>query len=255
MFGDEGCFVVRGGVEGRKVVDSPGVAEGDTDVAEEAVAFDSFDGGFGEKGAELFDVESEEIAEAVLEDLGSGVEAGFAGNLRETIPGAGVETIVAAVDSVADGAAKFHRYAAFVFDGEIGDTTCGGELSRAGDCLGRAGLDAGGAFSAVIAGRRVGVKFEGGEEFAEEKPGAELAVDLDGGLAIPAEAGGACKIAFEDGAGIDVVTLLAAHVFESEIEVLELVLDEVVVVVVPRIAGNTVSDVGIVFRWKVIQRE
>ena len=146
---------MRGGVEGRKVVDSPSVAEGDTDVAEEAVAFDSFDGGFGEKGAELFDVESEEVAEAVLEDFGSGVQTGFAGDLGETIPGAGVEAVVATVDAITDGSAKLEWNAALVFDGEIGNTAGGRELARAGDGLGWAGLNAGGAFSAVVARRLI----------------------------------------------------------------------------------------------------
>lgn len=187
VFGHERGFVVGGGVEGWEIVLTAGVAEGDADVSQEAVAFDSFDGGLREEGSELLKVESEEVAEAMFKEAGAGVEAGFAGDLGEAVPGAGVEAVVAAVDAVADGATEFQRDAPFVLDGEIGNAALCGQLSRAGDCLGRAGLDTGGAFSAVVARSFVGFELEGGKEFAKEKPSAEFAMNLHCGFSIPAE--------------------------------------------------------------------
>lgn len=83
--------------------------------------FDALDGGFGEDGAEVFDCHGEEIAKGVGEDFGAGLEGDFAGEFGKTVPWAGVETVVAAVDAVADGVAEFEGDGAFVFDGEVGD--------------------------------------------------------------------------------------------------------------------------------------
>jgi len=57
-----------------EVLGGSGVAEDDADVAEEAVAFDTLDGGFGEELAEGLVVEGEEAGEAVLEGALAGVE-------------------------------------------------------------------------------------------------------------------------------------------------------------------------------------
>lgn len=65
-------------------------------------------------------------------------------------------------------------------------------------------------------------------------------MDLDGGFPIPAEAGVGGEIAFEHRAGIDVVTLGAADFLELCVELGKAFLDEVVVVVVPGVAGDSV---------------
>ena len=78
VFGHQGGFVVGGGIKGWEIVLTAGVTEGNADVSQEAVAFDSFDGGLREEGPELLKVESEEVAEAVVKEAGTGVEAGFA---------------------------------------------------------------------------------------------------------------------------------------------------------------------------------
>lgn len=109
-----------------------------------------------------------------------------------------------------------------------------------GDGLGGAGGDAAGAFSAVVAEGWVWGEVKGGEELGEEEPCAEVAVDLDGGFTVPAEAGVCGEIALEDGAGIDVVALGAADFDEFLVECGEAFFDEVVVVVVPRVAGDAV---------------
>lgn len=59
----------------------------------------------------------------------------------------------------------------------------------------------------MVWGGGVGWEVEGGDDFGEEEPGAELAVDLHGAFAIPAEAGFVGEVAFEDGSCVDVVAL------------------------------------------------
>ena len=89
------------------------------------------------------------------ENLVTSVEGGFARDFGETIPRAGVEAVIAAVNTIADGTAEFFGDRAFVLDGEIGDAAGGGEFTRGGDGLGGTGGDAGGAFATVVAGSLV----------------------------------------------------------------------------------------------------
>jgi uncharacterized protein YqeY len=96
----------------------------------------------------------------------------------------------------------------------------------------------------VVGGRRVGGEVEGGDDFGEEEPGAEAAVDLHGAFAIPAEAGVTGEIAFEDRAGVDVVPLAAAEAGEERVELPEALFDEVVVVVVPGVASDAEGAVA-----------
>jgi hypothetical protein len=243
VLGDEGVGIGGGGVECGEVFGGASVAEGDADVAEEGGAFDAFDRAFGEEGAEGGVVEGEEVAEAVLEDGGSGLEGGLAGGLGEAVPGAGVEAVVATVDAAAEGAAEFGGDGAFGLDGEVGEAAAGVHAAGRGDGLGGAGGDAAGAGAAVVAGGRIGIEVEGGDDFGEEEPGAEAAVDLHGALAIPAEAGLAGEVALENGAGVHVMALGAAEAGEEGVELPEAFFDEVVVVVVPGVAGDAVGAV------------
>ena len=63
--------------------------------------------------------------------------------LRELVPGADGEAIVAAVDAVADRVAEFARDRALVLDGKIGDAAPRIELVGRGKCRGRADVEAG----------------------------------------------------------------------------------------------------------------
>ena len=238
VFGDEGVGVLGGAGEGGEVVGGADVAEGDADVAEEGGEFDAADGAEAEEGGEGGGVEGEEMAEGPLVDEGSGGEGGFAGGLGEAVPGASGEAVVAAVDAIAEGLAKFEGDGALVFDGEVGEAAAGVELVGGGDGLGGAGGEAAGAFAAVIVEGAVGGDFEGGEDFGEEEVAAEGGVDLEGAFAVPAEAGGGSPVAFEDGAGIGVEFLGAAAVFEVGAEVAEFAVEEGVVVVAPGVAGD-----------------
>ncbi len=80
-------------------------------------------------------------------------------------------------------------------------------------------------------------------------------MDLDGGFAVPAESGGGGEVAFEDGAGVDIVSLGAAEVLHGEVEVFEFVFDEVVVVVVPGVSGDAVLGVGVLLAREVVEGE
>ena len=245
MLGDQRVLILRRQLQRGQVLRPASVAEGDADVAEEGGAFDALDGGFGEEGAEGVVGEREEVAEGVLEDGGAGLEGGLMGGLGVAVPGAGVEAGIAAVNAIADGVAEFEGDGAFALDGEVGDAAAGIHAARGGDGLGGAGGDAAGAFAAVICGGGVRGEVEGGEDVCEEEPGAEVAVDLHGAFAAPAEAGFAGEVALEDGAGVHVGTLGAAVGGEEVGEEAELGFDEVVVVVVPGVT----SDSELSLRW------
>ncbi len=253
MFGDEGGAVEDKFTEFGEVFFRAGVAEGDADVAEEAFVFDAFDGGLRKDAAEVFDGEVEEVAQRVGEDFLAGVEGGFAGDLGEAVPGAGVEAIIAAINPVPDGAAEFQGDGALVLDGEIGNAAGCREFPGCGDGLGRTGGDAGGAFSAMIAGGGIGFHLQRGEEFGEKEPGAEFAMDLNSGFAIPSQAGGRGEVTLQDRTGVDVVALGASHVLKGKVEVLEFVLNEIVVVIIPRVARDAVVGAGLLFCGEVVE--
>ena len=70
--------------------------------------------------------------------------------LRELVPRADREAIVAAIDAVADGFAKFARDRSLVLDGEIGNAAPRIELVGRGKRRGRADVEAGPARAAMI---------------------------------------------------------------------------------------------------------
>ena len=79
------------------------------DVPQEARTLDALDGRAPEQGAEALVVESQEIAQAHSENSRPGQESALAGRLREAVPRAGLQAIVAAADAVAQQRAQCIR--------------------------------------------------------------------------------------------------------------------------------------------------
>ena len=250
VFGDEGFGILGGGGEGGEIGWGADIAEGDADIAEEAPAFDAFDGGIFEEGIESEGIEGEEVAELVGVDEVAGGESDFGGGLGEAVPGASGGAVVAAVDAIADEGPEMDGDGAFEFDGEVGDAEAGIELVRGDDGVGGASGDAAGAFSAAIWEGGIGGERESGEEFGEEEPGTEGGMDEHGGFAVPTDAREGGEVAFEDGAGIDIEALLAAALGEPEIELAELGGEEIVVVVAPGVASDLVRRRGRGVGWR-----
>ena len=118
-----------------------------------------------------------------------GLKLHLARGLRELVPGADGEAIVAAIDAVADRLAKLSRDRPLVLDGEVGNAAARIEPVGRRESARRAGVEAGAAGAAMVVFGRVGGKRGGGEDRAEEQPGAEIARDEVGVLALPAEPG------------------------------------------------------------------
>ena len=138
------------------------ITEGYADVPNEWFEFDPLDRGLRKDAAKVFNSHIKKVGEGVGEDFFTGVKGSFARDSCETIPGAGVETVIATINAIADRTSEFFGNSAFVLNGEIRDAAGGGKFSRSGDCLGGAGTDTGRAFTAVIAGFRVRNEIEGG---------------------------------------------------------------------------------------------
>src|ERR1700730_1013683 len=100
--------------------------------------------------------------------LVAGGELHLAPGLREFVPRARREAVVAAVDAVADERAQLARDRALVLDGEIRDAAPRIELVGRGKRGGGAHVQAGAAAAAVIGFRRVGRKLQRGEETPEK---------------------------------------------------------------------------------------
>lgn len=148
--------------EFRKVFFGACVTDGNTGIPDEWLEFDSLDRGLREDTPEVFESHIKKVRERMGEDVFTGVKGSFAGDSGETIPRAGVETVIAAVDAITDRAAEFFGDRTLVLDGEIRDAAGGGKFSRGGDRLGGTGADTGRAFTAVIARFRVRKEIEGG---------------------------------------------------------------------------------------------
>ena len=181
-----------------------GVAEGDADVAEEASPFGAVDWGVAKTLFEGGFVELGPVLERELVEFWFGVGFHDLTFLGESVPGAGLEAVVAAEDSVADCGAQRGRDGAFEFNGEVGDAAAGVEDEGLGDGLGGAGGDAALASAASVSFGRVWEEFCGGEDFGEEEPVAEGAADEVGVFSDEADAGALGEVSFEDGAGVDV---------------------------------------------------
>ena len=125
-----------------------------------------------------------------------------------------------------------------MLDREVGDAAAGIDVVRRGDGVGGAGVQAAGTLPAVVGFRLVGRDLEVGEDGAEEEPGAEPSMDLHGALPAPAKAGLVGEIALQDRTGIDVAALASADQVDVVPDLAQAGLHDVVVVVVPGIAGD-----------------
>ena len=130
---------------------SLGVADRDQHVADEAVAADALDRRFGEQRAKRGIVEPRQFRKRRRAQFRARGQFRFAAFLRELVPRAHREAIVAAIDAVADALAEFVRDRALVFDREIGNAAARIELVGCGECRGRADVLAGVAGAAMIA--------------------------------------------------------------------------------------------------------
>ena len=106
--------------------------------------------------------------------------------------------------------AELVRDRPLVLDGEVGDAAPRIEPVGRREGVGRADVEAGAAGAAMIGLRRVGRQLGAGEDRAEEQPGAELAADEIGVLALPAEAGRGGERLFHQRRGVDEDLHLAA---------------------------------------------
>ncbi len=112
----------------------------------------------------------------------------FGADAREFVPWADRETIVAAVDAIADQRPQLARDRPLVLDRQIGNAAPRVDLVGRGKGGGRAGVETGAAAPAMVGLRLVGRQVEIGEDRAEKQPRAEIAADQIGVLALPAEA-------------------------------------------------------------------
>src|SRR5262249_43329658 len=145
------------------------------------------DRGAGEAPPKGSVVECRELSERRRGERGPRRKGRVARFLGELVPGAGSQAVVAAVDAVAEQRAQLRVDRSLMFDGEIGDAAAGIDAVGRGKGLGRAGIEAGAALATMVGLGPVVRQLSGKQEFAEEQPGAELARDEVGVLALPAQ--------------------------------------------------------------------
>src|ERR1700683_4108046 len=114
-------------------------------------------------------------------------EVFLAGWARKFIPGTDQLAVVAAVDAIADGAAKLRWNGAFEFDGEVGNAAPRIQPIGRDDGAGGTGGQAGAAGAAMRARGRIGGQSKVQVNLAEEEIRTRLSVDQVGVLADPAQ--------------------------------------------------------------------
>ena len=167
------------------------------------------------------------------------LELQFPRGSGEFVPRADREAIVAAIDAIADGRAEFFRDMALVLDGEVGDAAPRVEHVGLRERLCRADVEAGPAGAAMIALGRVARQRQRGEDRAKKQPGAEVARDEIGVLALPAKARRLRQRLLHDRRGIDehldlgrVEALIAGGGRELSRELLQAAFDDLVIIAV-----------------------
>ena len=145
---------------------------------------------FTEKLAKFLVVENKEVPQFVFEYFFAGVEAEVTACFRKTVPWTGIQAVITAVESVADQGAQLQGNGALVLDRQVGDAAWSVHEMRPRDRVGGAGVQTGGACSAVVLVDRIRGERKGRDEFSKEEPGAELAVDLDGGFSLTSSSEG-----------------------------------------------------------------
>ena len=78
----------------------PGVADGDQDIADKAVALDTFDGGAGVEGAECGVIEGDEVCQGGAVGLRTRVEFDLFGGLREFVPRTDGKTVITTINAI-----------------------------------------------------------------------------------------------------------------------------------------------------------
>jgi hypothetical protein len=156
---------------------------------------------------------------------------GGVGRLRELVPGADRQAIVAAIDAVANQGAHLARDRPLQFDGQIGNAAPGVELIRCREGRCGADVETAPAGTAMVALGLVGRQLQRGENSAEEEPRAHTARHQVGVLALPAQPGRLSQRLLHDRGGIDEDLDLAALLLDQPApQPLQPLLDHVVIV-------------------------
>src|SRR5215472_16296421 len=192
-----------------------GIADRDRDIAHETIAAGAFDRGLGKQRSERCIVEPRQLGKLRRGEHFARREFGVAAYLRELVPGADREAVVAAVDAVAERRAKFARDRSLLFDRQIGNAAPGVEPIGSSERAGGTYVETGTAAPAAINLGLVRCQLERGEDRREKEPGAELAGHEIRVLALPAESSRGGQRLLHDRCGIDKHPYVAAGLREE----------------------------------------
>ena len=128
------------------------IAEHHADIAQEGGAFDALDRALAKQLAELVIGQGEEVAKLPIEDGLTGLEGGFVRELGKAVPRTGGETVVSAIQAIADGLAELDGDAALVLDGQIGNAAPCVHAMRGGDRIRGTGIHTACALAAQVFG-------------------------------------------------------------------------------------------------------
>ena len=172
---------------------------GDAEVAEEAVAFGTEEGGAGESFFESGVVHALQLFRG--EKLLVQSHRRHRGRLGKAVPGAGFQTAVAAEEAVSHGRVEFGRDVAPVFDGQVGKTAARVQMAR-GQRPGGTSPQTALTGAALEAERRIGFQLQSGDDLGKKEPAAQPGTDQVVVFADEAQAGPLRQVAFQQMGGV-----------------------------------------------------
>src|SRR5271170_5950099 len=165
------------------------VAESDGDIAQPSFIADAPNGAAASLLQELGLAPCKQIGELrVIESVPSR-EILFRCGARKLVPRTYQLAIIAAVDAIADGAAKLNGNRSAELNGQVGNAASSVKTVRCDDGTGRAGGHAGATRAAVRAALAVDGQFQVEVDLAQKKIGSGVAIDQIRMLADPPQPG------------------------------------------------------------------
>ncbi len=221
------------------------VAQPHTEVAEHGLPARPLEGGVAVAGLEARLVQRQQLLgpgyHRVVGHRPAGLQVGLVAGRGVPVPGTDLLADVAAEDPVAHLRPELLGDRPLQLDGQVGDAAAGVQLPGAADGVGGAGLDAAGAAPAAIGLEGfVRRQLQGGEQLAQQQPGAQLRVDEDRVLAEPADPGPPGVLPLQDRAVVDVRLHVGLRVQlpDRGRQLVQLLLEGGVVVSAPGVAGD-----------------
>ena len=136
---------------------------------------------------------------------------------------------------------------------EVGNTASCIDSMRLGDRIRRTSVNTTRTFATMITKWFVRWQIERCDQLCQKKPCPQPTMNLHSGFTTPSQTSIIGKIPLQHRSSVTVVSLSPPQFLHRQIHLLELVLNDMMVVLIPGITGDTVVHVGMIFGRQIIK--